>query len=84
MEQQLWDHREQALKLLRENRGQTREGIDLLVRERLPLLARIPRPDGSPPSAQQTERLYHEILELSYLVFALGYTVAQTLDPAKP
>ena len=82
MEQQLRDHREHALKLLRENRGQTREGIDLLVRERLSTLAGIARPEGPLPP-EQLERLYAEVLDLSYLVFSLGYTMARTLEPSK-
>jgi hypothetical protein len=74
-EQNLRTHRDQALKFLKENRAQSREGIELLVKEHLPALVAATRPTGS-PTPQQVEALYREVLDLSFMVFSLGYTLA--------
>ena len=73
-------HRDQALKLLKENRAQSREGIELLVRGRLGSLAAAANPGGS-LKPEQVEALYQEVLDLSYIMFSLGYTLAHTVDP---
>ncbi|MFZ5814397.1 MAG: hypothetical protein ACOY93_03735 [Bacillota bacterium] len=80
MEDILRAHRDEALKLLTENRAQSREGIELLVRQRLPKLAAAIQESGGSLTAPQLEALYQEILDLSFVMFALGYTLAHTLE----
>lgn len=84
MEQVLRAHRDQALKLLKENRGQSREGIELLVRGRLGAIAAAAKPGGEPLTAEQLEALYQEMLDLSCVMFSLGYTMAHAVhsEPA--
>lgn len=79
MEQLLRNHRDQAIKLLQENQAQTREGIELLVQNRLGALASALRPAGAAPGAAELEALYREALDLAYVMFSLGYSVARTL-----
>lgn len=79
MEQILVAHRDRALQLLRENRMDSREGIELLVRERLPKVAEAMR-NGSPLTTPQLEALYQEMLDLSFVMFSLGYTIAHTVE----
>lgn len=74
-EQILRAHRDQAFKFLKENRAQSREGIELLVKEHLPALASAAHPESN-LSPHQVEALYREVLDLSYKMFALGYTLA--------
>lgn len=76
-EQILRANRDQALKFLKENRAQSREGIELLVKEHLPAIAAAARPEGSLTPAQ-VEALYREVLDLSFMMFSLGYTLANT------
>jgi hypothetical protein len=73
-------HRDEALKLLKENRAQSREGIELLVRQRLPKMIVALQNGGAPLSAPQIETLYQEVVDLSFTMFALGYTLAHTLE----
>lgn len=80
MEDILRGHRDAALKLLKENRAQSREGIEVLVRERLPKLAASIQQGGAPMTGPQVEALYQEVLDLSFVMFALGYTLAHTLE----
>lgn len=80
MEDILRVHRDEALKLLKENRAQSREGIEILVRERLPKLAATLQNGGTPLPAPRLEALTQEILDLSFVMFALGYTLAHTLE----
>lgn len=80
MEDILRGHRDAALRLLKENRAQSREGIEALVRERLPDLAASLQRGGSPVSGPQLEALYQEMVDLSFVMFALGYTLAHMLD----
>jgi hypothetical protein len=82
MEQVLRSHREHALKLLRENKGQSREGVELLVRGRLATIASLAQPKGT-VSQEQLESLYQEVCDLSYAMFALGYTMARSGDEKK-
>lgn len=82
MEQVLRSHREQALRLLRENKGQSREGVEMLVRGRLATIASLAQAKG-PVSQEQMESLYREVCDLSYAMFALGYTMAHTSDDKK-
>jgi len=82
-EQQLRMHRDQALAILKENRGQTREGIELLLRERLIRLAKSATPDGRIPGPEALEAFYQELLDLSSIMFSLGYSVANAL-PVEP
>lgn len=84
MEEILRAHRDNALALLKENRAQSREGIEVLVRQHLPKLMTSLQQGGAPLSRQQTEALYQEILDLSFVMFSLGYTVAHTLEEAAP
>lgn len=79
VEQILVAHRDRALQLLRENRMESREGIELLVRERLPHVAEALR-NGAPLTTHQLEALYQEMLDLSFVMFSLGYTIAHTVD----
>lgn len=79
MEQVLRTHREQALKLLKENRLQSREGIELLVKDRLTAIAAAMQPDHS-LTVDQTEALYREVLDLSQIMFSLGFTMAHTVS----
>ncbi len=80
----LKSERDTALRLLSDNKAQAREGIDLLVREKMADILRASRPPGTPPlSAAQTEVLYTEILTLAYNTFALGFTVSRLQKPAK-
>lgn len=79
MEQELRIHRDQAIKLLQENYAQSREGVELLVQDRLAGLASAVRSKGAPPSSAETEALYREVLDLSYTIFSLGYAVGQTM-----
>lgn len=82
MEQVLRTHRDEALKILKENKAQSREGIELLVRGRLAAIATAARPDGA-VSPEQIEALYREVVDLSFNMFALGYTMARTEMAAK-
>lgn len=84
MEEVLRAHRDRALKLLRENKAQAREGIEMLVKNRLGQIAAATRPGAQPLAAEQVEALYQEVLDLAYVMFSLGYTMAHTveLDPA--
>ncbi len=75
MEQALRMGREQAFKLLQENRAQAREGIELLVKERLTKLS-MAASGGRALSNEQLQSLYAEVLDLSYTMFSLGYSVA--------
>ncbi|HYG58276.1 MAG TPA: hypothetical protein VD902_09480 [Symbiobacteriaceae bacterium] len=84
MEQILKTHRDEALKLLKENRAQTREGIELLVKGRLGAIAAAACPPGAPPSAADLEVLYREVVDLAYMMFSLGYTVAHTVETKEP
>lgn len=78
MEQILRTHRDAALKLLSENQERVREGIDLLVRDKLPeILATIQTPEAPALPNAQVEALYGEILGLAYSMFALGYSVSR-------
>lgn len=79
MEQELRIHRDQAIKLLQENYAQSREGVDLLVQDRLTALATAARSKGARPSGAEMEALYQEVLDLSYTIFSLGYAVGQTM-----
>lgn len=86
VEEILRAHRDEALKLLKDNRAQSREGIDVLVQQRLPqLIATIQNGSGAPLTEERLAALYQEVLDLSYVMFALGYTMAHTVDqnPAK-
>jgi hypothetical protein len=80
VEQVLRSHRDQALQLIKENRAQSREGIELLVRGRLGAIAAAIRPAGGTLSEEQLNALYHEVLDLSYMMFSLGYTMAHMVD----
>ncbi|HEY8347953.1 MAG TPA: hypothetical protein VIL07_11915 [Symbiobacteriaceae bacterium] len=80
MEELLRFHRDQALRILKENRGQSREGIELLVRGRLSAIASAALPQGTTPTREGIEALYREVLDLSYAMFSLGYTMAHTLQ----
>ncbi|HWI53132.1 MAG TPA: hypothetical protein VNT01_13410 [Symbiobacteriaceae bacterium] len=82
MEQVLRTHRDQAMKLLKENKAQSREGIEMLVRGRLAAIASLAHPEGT-PSPEQLESLYREVVDLSYVMFALGYTMAHAPEEAK-
>lgn len=77
-EQELGALRDTALKLLRENQGQAREGIEWLVRDRLSKVAAAVRPQDSVLSPEQMEHLHQELLDLGFVMFSLGYTVAHT------
>lgn len=78
MEKVLRTHRDQALKLLKENRLQSREGIEVLVKDRLGAIAAAMQPNQS-LTVEQTEALYREVLDLSQIMFSLGYTMAHTV-----
>lgn len=80
VEEILRAHRDEALKLLKENRAQSAEGIEVLVRQRLPKIAAALHNGGAQLSGPQSEALYQEMLDLSFVMFALGYTVAHTLE----
>jgi len=80
VEELLRAHRDQALRILKENRGQSREGIEVLVRGRLSAIASAALPRGTTPTPEAVERLYQEVLDLSYAMFSLGYTMAHTLQ----
>ncbi|HYF95925.1 MAG TPA: hypothetical protein VD969_27245 [Symbiobacteriaceae bacterium] len=82
MEHVLRTHRDQALKLLKENKAQSREGIELLVRGRLAAIAAAAHPQGT-ISPEQVEALYKEVLDLSYIMFALGFTMAHTEEVSR-
>jgi len=84
VEQTLRAHRDQALKLLKENRAQSRESIEMLVRNRLGAIAASAKPEGTPLTAEQLEALYQEVMDLSYVMFSLGYTLARTVDGGQP
>ncbi|MBP2018310.1 hypothetical protein J2Z79_001711 [Symbiobacterium terraclitae] len=84
MEEILRVYRDRAYTLLAENRAQAREGIEILVRERLPEVAAALRAGGAPLSTAQLDALYHQLLDISFTMFSLGYTMAHTVDqPAK-
>jgi len=80
VEEILRGYRDRAYALLAENRAQSREGIELLVRERLPHVAAAMQAGGKPLTTEQLEALYHELLEISFTMFSLGYTIAHTVD----
>jgi hypothetical protein len=83
VEELLRTHRDQAFKILQENRAQSREGIELLVRARLEQLAATMGPDGGTISPERIEELYREMLELSFSMFSLGFAMAHTIhEPA--
>lgn len=82
MEQVLRSHRDQALQLLKENKAQSREGIEMLVKGRLAAIAAAAHPQGV-ISPEQLESLYREVVDLSYMIFALGFTLAQTTEEAR-
>jgi hypothetical protein len=75
VEEVLRSHRDNAMKLLKENKAQSREGIELLVKNRLGRIIEAANPEGNLTQAQ-LEQLHQEILDLSYITFSLGYTVA--------
>lgn len=78
-EQALKSERDAALRLLSENKGQVRDGVEMLVRERMGEILRASRAPGEPPmSPAQAEVLYAEVLTLAYNLFALGYTISRT------
>lgn len=78
-EQVLKSGRDAALRLLTENRGQVRDGVELLVREKMGEIIRASRAPGEPPlPPAQAEALYAEVLTLAYNLFALGYTISTT------
>jgi len=77
LEQELRIHREQALKLLQENKAQTREAVEYLVKDRLAKLTGTASP-GRALSNEQLQTFYGEVIDLSYQIFSLGYTVAHT------
>ncbi len=82
VEEILRAHRDEALRILKENRLQSREGIELLVRGRLNAIMAAARDAGRPPSEEQVQELYKEVLDLSFIMFSLGYTMANTVtDP---
>lgn len=78
MEQVLRTHRDQALKFLKENRAQSRDGIELVARDHLAAIIAAARPGGESLTPEQLEGLYKEVLNLSYMMFSLGYTMAHT------
>lgn len=81
VEEILRAHRDEALKLLKENRAQSAEGIEVLVRQRLPKIAAALQSNGGASlAAPQMEALYQEIVDLSFVMFSLGYTLAHTLE----
>lgn len=79
MEEILRAHRDEALQLLRENRAQSREGVEILVRQRLPKLIASLQQGGGSLSAPQVEALYQEVVDLSFIMVSLGYTLAHTI-----
>jgi hypothetical protein len=80
VEEVLRAHREQALKVLEENTAQSREGIELLARKHLgALIAASGNPGGTLPP-EQLEALYQEVLDLSFTMFSLGYSLALALS----
>lgn len=80
MEQLLRSHREQAMKFLKENRAQSREGIELLTRDHLAAIVAAATGDRQPVTPEQVEAVYREVLNLSYVMFSLGYSLAKTGD----
>lgn len=74
-EQVLKSGRDAALALLRENRGQVRDGVERLVQERLPAILQAAR---APGAGAEDPVLYAEVLTLAYNLFALGYTIRRT------
>lgn len=82
VEEILRAHRDAAIKLLKENRAQSREGIEVLVRERLPKIAHSLQGSAA-LTAPQVEALYQEVLDLSFVMFSLGFTLAHTIDQPK-
>jgi hypothetical protein len=79
VEEVLRTHRDQALALLRENRAQSREGIEILVKSRLREIAAAARPGMEALPADGMEDLYREVLDLAFVMFALGYTMAHMI-----
>lgn len=79
-EQELRVYRDQAMRLLRDNSGQSREAIELLVREKLDKVCLAADPSGRALSPQQVEALYKEMVDISFLMFSLGYSMAHTLS----
>jgi hypothetical protein len=75
MEELLRQHRDEALRLLEEDRSATRSGIDWLVKERL--AAVIAAAVESPSPGARAEAVYAELMELSSRIFALGYSMAR-------
>jgi hypothetical protein len=80
VEELLRTHRDQAFKILQENRAQSREGIELLVRARLEQVAATMGPDAGTISPERMEDLYREMLELSFSMFSLGFAMAHTMS----
>jgi hypothetical protein len=78
VEQVLRAHRDRAFSLIKENTAQARDGIEMLVKGRLEMILTAARPNGSAPTPEQVEAVYREILDLSFVTFALGYTMAHT------
>lgn len=81
-EQLLRAHRDQAIKLLQENRLQSREGIEMLVKGRLARIASTTHSDGGSLSEEQVASLYNEVLDLAYVMFSLGYSMAHSVNKA--
>ncbi|MGE5676048.1 MAG: hypothetical protein ACM3XM_19595 [Mycobacterium leprae] len=78
-------HRDQAIKILNENRAQSREGIELLVQERLGAIAAATHQGKPELTHAEANALYKEILDLSFMMFSLGYTMAHAVakEPAR-
>lgn len=78
LEEVLRTHRDAAMRLLADNQNQLREGVELLVKNRMPAILVASRDVGEPPlSDQQADQLYMEILALAYNLFAVGYSVSK-------
>lgn len=82
MEQALRIHRNEALKLLEENRAQAREAVEVLVKERLSQLTATASGNRALTN-EQLQAFYADLLEHSYTMFTLGFTLARTTaEPA--
>ena len=75
LEQDLRAHRDRALKLLQENQAQSREALEHLVKERLTKLTTTASP-GRALNNDQLQAFYSEVVDLSYIMFSLGFTMA--------
>lgn len=76
MEQALRLYREEALKVLQENRHQSREAVEMLVKQRLQKLTAAAAP-GRALDNDQLQAFFAEVLDLSFSIFSLGFTMAQ-------